>query len=876
MAQLGKAYIEVRADLSKFPAELRAELTKALKEGTAGVTFEELDKKAGAAGKKAADTIGNELERNSKTRLRKSGEKAGEDIGLGLFGTLRKIFTSNSSGTGFLGTIGDVFKSFTKSASDGFSQLSDIGSKISDIGGKIGTAFSAIGQGIQTGLYVLAVPAVGALLAVALQLSAVIFALPAGIALVVGAFAVFTIAMHGVTNAIALGMSGKAGDVKKFDAALKGLAPTARAVVKEIVGLKPAFEAIKNATQQSFFGPLVGVFKLLSTTLLPALKGDLSIAAAALGRFVAGFLKLLSEPEIVRDIGLAFAGLARVVDVLAPVLTDLFGSFFGLVKTGLPFVIQFVNYIAKAGGAFRDLLAHAEGTGRVAGWIAAVAEPFKTLIKLLFVVGDLFGTIFANPDVRKAGNDFLTYLVQAIGLLDKFFKSAQGQAVLKDFASSIERAGKFLLIIAGIIIGLLAGLHYLNEGIQLVVRSLGAFFAFIGGVALTVGKALVDNLVAQGKAWRNFFTKDIPAAYNAVVGFFVGIGKAVGDFFTKTIPGWFDAVVGFFKALPGKAGDGLTSLRSTIVHFFEDALKGAFDSVFRNIGIVIGLFLAIPTEIRRALANLAVIVHDAFFDALHFVLNGIQADVDAIVKFFTVQLPNGISAGLSFLKNVIVTDFQDILHFFETVPPAIGRFFVSVYHAIVDNVKAAAIDAKNFVVDGFNSVVSFLGSLPGKVAALGPKLLNAARGLGHAIGDGLREIGNFAKNIGNDILNGLKSGINHIINSINSGINSVGGALHIKLPNLPGLAHGGIIDSPTIALLGEGSKREVVVPLTDPARARELAAQSGLTKILAKGSAAPIVNVTAILGTGELLTILDTRVETALDTQGTEFSYGTR
>lgn len=873
MTQLGKAFVEVRADLSKFPAELRAELVKALKEGTAGVTFEEFDKKATAAGKKAADSIGSGLERQSKTRLKKTGEKAAADVGLGFFGVLKKLFTSNSSGSGFLSSAGDLFSGFAKSAESGFSQLSDLGSKIGDIGGKIGSAFSAIGQGIQTGLYVLAVPAVAALIAVVVQLSGAVFALPAALGLVLAVVAPLVIAFHGFSAAIGAGFSG---DVKKFNEALKGLAPSARSVVREIVGLKPAFEAIKLSTQQAFFAPLVGSFKALGNTLLPALRTDLALAASALGRFVQGFLELLSEPEIIQDITKTFQTLARILDDVAPVAQALFGSIFGLIETGLPFVKRFADYLAQAGAALVDTLGKAQGAGKIAGFIQGAAAPFKLLIQLIGVVGDLFFTIFGDSGVQKAGNDFIASLTKAIGLLDKFFKSAEGKKVLADLASAIEHAGVIVVFLAATLIGLLEAIHYVNAALGIAIKAVAAFFGFIGGVAVVAGKALLAFFVANGKALRDFFTKDIPIAFNAVVGFFKSVGKAVGDFFTKTIPGWFNAVVGFFKDLPGKAGGGLTSLKTTILHFFEDSFKAVTDSVFRNIGIVIGLFLAIPTLIKRALFNLAIIVHDAFFAALHLAIDSIRTDINAIIQFFTVTLPNGLSSGFSLLKSVITTAFHDILAFLETIPPAVGRFFIAVYHSIVDNVVAAARDAKNFFVDGFNSVVAFLNSLPGKVAALGPKLLNAAKGLGRAIGDGLREIGNFAKDIGNDIVNTIKSGLNHVIGSINSGINSVGGSLHIKLPNIPKLAKGGVIDSPTLALLGEGSRREVVVPLTDPGRAQQLAQQSGLTQILAKGGGSPVINVTAILGTGEILTILDTRIDTALDAQGSELSYGTR
>jgi hypothetical protein len=54
-------------------------------------------------------------------------------------------------------------------------------------------------------------------------------------------------------------------------------------------------------------------------------------------------------------------------------------------------------------------------------------------------------------------------------------------------------------------------------------------------------------------------------------------------------------------------------------------------------------------------------------------------------------------------------------------------------------------------------------------------------------------------------------------------------------------ANGGIVDRQQIALIGEGNRREVVLPLTNPARTRELAAQSGLMNILGGDGASTVI-----------------------------------
>lgn len=873
MAQLGKAYIEVRADLSKFPAELKAELQKALREGVAGVSFKDLEDKAGAAGRESAKKVGDEFDKTSRSRLRKSGERAGEDLGLGLFGTLKKIFTSNRSGSGFFSTIGDLFSGFGKSAEDGISQLKGFGEQVKGIGEKVSSTFSAIGGGVTSFFYIMLIPAVAAGIAVLVQLSGALLALPAAIGLVVATIAPLIIAFQGVGDAIGAGFSG---NVDKFNEALKKLAPSARSVVREIVGLKPAFEAIKQSTQQAFFAPLVGSFKALQGTLLPALNQGLAQAAGALGRFVAGFLQLLASPKVVSAITQTFSTLAQIIDRMAPTAQALFGAIFGLIQAGLPFVKQFSDYLAAAGAKFAEFLNKANASGKIGQLISAAAQPFKELVNLLGVLGDLFFTIFGNAGIQKAGNDFLNYLIEAIGLLDKFFHSAEGKKVLKDFADAIEHAGLILVGVTAVVIGLLEAVHYLNAGLSLVVRSLLAFFGFIGGLAVTAGKAIIDFFKRSGEAIAEIFTHTIPDAFSAVVNFFGSIGSAIGDFFTKTIPGWFDSVVQFFENLPGQASKGLSSLGDTIVGAFEDALSFLFDSVTRGIGRAIGIILASPYLISQGLSKLGGIISDAFTSALDYVTNVVSTSIDQIGHFFSVTLPDTISSALSYVGNLITTSWDGTVAYFEALIPRIGNFFVGVYHAIVDNVRSAITDAKDFIVNGFNSAMDFLGSLPGRVAALGPKLLNAAKDLGRQIGNGLKDIGNFASNIGGDIVRTVKSGINAVIDGINRGISDIDNAIPISLPRLPHLAKGGIIDSPTVALLGEGSRREVVVPLTDPQRAQQLAAQSGLTQILAKGAGQPIVNVTAILDGFGVMGIVSQTVTSSLDHQGNELAFGAR
>lgn len=59
--------------------------------------------------------------------------------------------------------------------------------------------------------------------------------------------------------------------------------------------------------------------------------------------------------------------------------------------------------------------------------------------------------------------------------------------------------------------------------------------------------------------------------------------------------------------------------------------------------------------------------------------------------------------------------------------------------------------------------------------------------------------------------------------------------------SVPGYAEGGIITSPQLAMVGEGGNPEVVLPLSNPRRTRELAQQSGLMNVLGGDGASTVI-----------------------------------
>lgn len=97
-----------------------------------------------------------------------------------------------------------------------------------------------------------------------------------------------------------------------------------------------------------------------------------------------------------------------------------------------------------------------------------------------------------------------------------------------------------------------------------------------------------------------------------------------------------------------------------------------------------------------------------------------------------------------------------------------------------------------------------------------------------------------------------------------------GGAMRGALAK--GFSEGGIITEPTMGVMGEGGKPEVIIPLTKPARAAQLARESGLTQMLGMGD----MQVLVFIGDEPLETKMVKVVHRSNSAQSLAMAHGSR
>lgn len=126
-------------------------------------------------------------------------------------------------------------------------------------------------------------------------------------------------------------------------------------------------------------------------------------------------------------------------------------------------------------------------------------------------------------------------------------------------------------------------------------------------------------------------------------------------------------------------------------------------------------------------------------------------------------------------------------------------WIVKVVAGILD-IPSAMKTAYHAVADKFGDIVSFVAGMPGKIG-------HAASGMWDGIKDAFRDAIDW-------IIRGW-NGLQFHMPSIDTHIPGVGkiGGFDIGMPDIPLLANGGIATRATLAMIGEGSQPEAVIPL---------------------------------------------------------------
>lgn len=262
-------------------------------------------------------------------------------------------------------------------------------------------------------------------------------------------------------------------------------------------------------------------------------------------------------------------------------------------------------------------------------------------------------------------------------------------------------------------------------------------------------------------------------AWQGLCDFISGICQAIGEFFSglwTKLQEIFEPIGQWFGEKFQQAWDAIVNIFSGIGEWFSGVFQGAGDAIvniFTPIGSWFGQRWA---DVTSALANIGAWFTDMFQKAW----TGLTNIFSKLGSWFGERW-NDVTSALS----------------------KVASWFGDIFGKAFDAVKNA-----------FSSIGDFFKGVWDTVKSI---FVNAGQMVGEAVGGAFKSAVNAVLGTIENVVNGFIGMINGVLGVVRNlpGLGWVGSVSTVSLPRL---ARGGIVDSPTIAMIGEAGK-EAVVPL---------------------------------------------------------------
>ena len=374
--------------------------------------------------------------------------------------------------------------------------------------------------------------------------------------------------------------------------------------------------------------------------------------------------------------------------------------------------------------------------------------------------------------------------------------------------------------------------YFIGISFQPLINSFNNLKASISPIIDNIGKILkwfMDNILRPLAEWT--IEDALPAFFNVLAGafdilnplleIFMGLASWLWDSFLQPIASWTGGIIVDFL---NELADVLKSIGSWISE--HKTLVEGFLIILGSFGaatlIVKGYFLAIS-------------LWGTVTAALTYGLQGLQAAIAFLaspIGIAIVAIGAIIAAGVILYKHwdeikaKAIEVWDNIKEKFNQFKDWLGNVFVTDWSekfGVIGNILNGFLATAKGIIDGiktfFSGLIDFVvGIFTGDWSRAWEGVVNIFSGI-------FKTLSSVAK----APLNAVISLVNMAIDGLNSLLSFKmpdflgGGEVGVNIPKIPYLAKGGIIDSPTLAMVGEHGK-EAVVPLENNTQGvRELA-----------------------------------------------------
>jgi phage-related protein len=370
-------------------------------------------------------------------------------------------FHRNLSG-GITRAASDVERASTDMASSlgkASGAASGLAGAVTQVGSSAASSSAALGPVGMAAAAMAAFVAVTDLAGIAASAAQALWLLPAAAGAAGAALGTLKLGMSGFDQALK-----DMSDPKKFADDLKELSPNAQQAALSIQALMPAFDRLKNATQDALFAGVGQQLNSLANQYLPMVQQLTTGIAGAFNTAFKGVTDQLLKPETQSALQTFMSNVTAAFQQLAPAAAPLAKALADIMAVGSGFLPQLAQAASQAAQAFSDFITHARESGDLKRWLG---EGLDTIKQLLPVAGELVKQFMALAPI--------------------------GQAVLPDIARFLKDITQIMPLIGQAALAL--GPHFgvidvavkgIKNGVDLVSSAFEAIKGVVQGVASTV------------------------------------------------------------------------------------------------------------------------------------------------------------------------------------------------------------------------------------------------------------------------------------------------------------------------------------------------------------------------------------------------------
>lgn len=232
------------------------------------------------------------------------------------------------------------------------------------------------------------------------------------------------------------------------------------------------------------------------------------------------------------------------------------------------------------------------------------------------------------------------------------------------------------------------------------------------------------------------------------------------------------------------------------------------------------MMLKVLRDVGEGFVDFVVVVGKWFAKIPEFIGKFIAGIPEMVARFFTHMFDlvlGAIGVGIGLILFAFQVLPGKIADFLTSLPQRIYDILVKIGPLVATAIQMAVDFGRNILVNGFNSIVEFIASVPDRIKSLIPTFGGAGKNLIESFMNGFRSVGHFIGDVAGDIVNSVKGFLNKAIDKINAGIAKVDEILPGDLGRIPRLAAGALVrhrPGGIMANIGEGNEDEVVAPLS--------------------------------------------------------------